>query len=67
MELEKNGVREKSFLGVLFGYSYCSSINSTEFNVERGNAYPFPCHIGSSIRTFQDLYLHVIVPKKIVL
>ena len=67
MELEKNGVREKSFLGVLFGYPFCSSINSTEFNVECENACPFPCHIGSSIPTFWDLYLHVIVPKKIVL
>ena len=50
MELERNGVREKSFLGVLvFGHPYCSSINSTEFNVEHKNTCPFPCHIGRSI------------------
>ena len=65
MELEKNGVREKSFLGVLvFGHAYCSSINSTQFNVEHENTCSFPCHIGSSIPTFLDMYLHVIVPKK---
>ena len=62
MELEKNGVREKSFLVVLvFGHPYCSSINRTEFNVEYKNACPFPCHIGNSIPTFQEMYLHTIV------
>ena len=67
MELEKNEVKEKSFLGVLvFGHPYCSSINSTEFNVPQ-NACPFPCHIGSSIPTSRNLYFHAIVPKKIVL
>ena len=58
MELEKNGVREKSFLGVLvFGHPYCSSINSTEFNVEHENTCSFPCHIGSSTPTFRG---HVV-------
>ena len=66
MELEKNGVREKPFLGVLvFGHPYCASINSTQFNVEHENTCSFPCHIGSSIPTFRDMYLHVIVRKKI--
>ena len=65
MELEKHGVRVKSFLGVLgFGHPYCSSINSTQFNVEHENSCSFDCHIGSSIPTFQDMYLHVIVRKK---
>ena len=50
MELEKNGVGEKSFLEELvFGHPYCLSINSTEFNVEHENTCPLPCHIGSSI------------------
>ena len=50
MELEKDGVREKSFLGALvFGHSYCSSINSTEFNVEHKKTCPFPCHTGRPI------------------
>ena len=58
MELEKNGVREKSFLGVLvFGHPYCSSINSTQFNIELENTCSFPCHIGSSNPTFWDMYL----------
>ena len=56
MELEKNGVREKSF--------YCSSTDSTQFNVEHENTSSFPCHIGSSIPTFRDMYLHVTVRKK---
>ena len=61
-------IREKSFLGVLvFGHPYCSSINSTKFNVEHENTCSFPCHIGSSIPTFWDMYLHVIVQNKIVL
>ena len=67
MELERNGFREKSFLGVLvFGHSHCSSINSTQFNVEHENACSFPCHIGSSILTFRDMYLHVVVQKKLL-
>ena len=50
MELEKNGISEKSFLGVLvFVHPYCWSINSTEFNVEHENTCPLPCHIGSFI------------------
>ena len=65
MELEKNEVKEKSFLGVLvFGHPYCSSIDSTHFNVEHENTCSFLCHIGSSILTFRDMYLHVIVRKK---
>ena len=65
MELEKHGVRVKSFLGVpVFGHPYCSSINSTQFNVQHENSCSFDCHIGSSIPTFQDMYLHVIVRKK---
>ena len=65
MELEKNEVREKLFFGVLvFGYPYCSSINSTQFNVEHENTCSLPCHIGISIPTFGDMYLHVIVRKK---
>ena len=57
MELEKNGIREKSFLGVLvFGNLYCPSINSTQFNVEHENTCSFPYHIGSSsFPTFRDL------------
>ena len=65
MELEKNGVREKSFLRVLgFGHPYCLSINNTQFNVEHQNTCSFSCHIGSSIPTFWDTYLHVTVRKK---
>ena len=57
MELEKNGVREKLFWGVLVsGHPYCSSINSTQFNVEQGNTCSFLCHIGSSIPIFRDMY-----------
>ena len=66
MELEKNRPGEESILGVLvFGHSYCSSINSTQFNVEHENAHSFPCHIGSSIPSFRDMYLHAIVRKKL--
>ena len=67
MELEKKGVREKSFLGVLvFVDPYCSSINSIQFNVEHENTCSFRCHIGSSIPVFRDMYLHVIMQKKII-
>ena len=42
MELEKNGVREKSFLGVLvFRHPYRSSMKSIQFNVEHENTCPF--------------------------
>ena len=55
MELGKNGVRENSFLGVLVsGQQYCSSINSTQFNVENENICSFPCDTGSSIPTFRE-------------
>ena len=65
IEFEKNGVREKSFLGVLvFGHPCCSNIDSTHFKVEHKNTCSFPCQIGSSILTFWDMYLHVIVRKK---
>ena len=57
MELEKNEVREKSFLEVLvFGHSYCSSINVTEFNTEHENTCSFPCYIGTSILTFRGMH-----------
>ena len=57
---------EKSFLGELvFGHPYCSSSNSIEFNAEHETTYPFPCHIGSSIPIFRDMYLHVIMQKQI--
>ena len=57
MGLEKNGIRKKSFLGVLvFGNLYCPSINSTQFNVEHENTCSFHYHIGSSsFPTFRDL------------
>ena len=62
---ELDGIREKSFLGKLvFGHPHCSSSNSTESNAERENTCPFPSHIDSSIPTFRDIYLHVIVQKK---
>ena len=65
MELEENRVGEKSFLGVLvFWNPYSSSINSTEFTVEHKNTCSFPCHIGNSIQTIRDMYLHVVVRKK---
>ena len=61
MESDKNRVR-KSFLGVLvFGHPYCSSRNNTEFKAEYENTCQFPCHIGSSILTFRDMYAHVVV------
>ena len=67
MEFQKNGVREKSFLGVLvFGHPYCSSINSTHFNFEHENKCSCPCHIGSSILTFRDMYLYAIVQNKLL-
>ena len=62
--LELDGVREKSFLGVLvFRHPYCLSSNSTEFNADHENTCPFPCYISSFIQTFRDIYLHVIVQK----
>ena len=65
MELEKNRVREKSFLGVLvFEHPYWLSSNNTEFNAEYENTCPFPYHIGNSIPTFRDMYLYVIARKK---
>ena len=68
MELEKNGVREKSFWGVLvFGHPYWLSSNNTEFNAEHENTCPFLCHIGSPIPTFRGMYLHVTVRKNIFL
>ena len=68
MELEKNGVREKSFLGVLvFGHSYCLSINSIKFNVEHENTCSFPCRIDSSIPTFRGHVLTCNCAKKIIL
>ena len=68
MELEKNGVREKSFLGVLvLGIHIARALTALSLNVEHENTCSFPCHIGSSIATFRDMYLHVIVRKKIAL
>ena len=65
-ELERNGIRKKPFWGVrVFGNPYCSSINSSEFNVERKNTCPFHCHIGSSINNVSGQYLHIIVLKKL--
>ena len=64
LELQKNGVREKSFVGVLvFGHPLCSSKNSTEFNAEHETTWPFPCHIASNIPAFWDMQLHAIVRK----
>ena len=52
----------------MFVHPYCLNIDSTHFNVEHENTCLFPCHIGSSILTFRDMYLHVIVREnKIVL
>ena len=66
MELEKNGVREKTFLGVLvFGHPYCSSSSSIESNAEHESTCPFPCHIASSLVTFRDMYLHELCEKRI--
>ena len=68
MELEKNGVREKSFLGVLvFGHPCCSSINGTEFSVQHENTGCFPCHISSSVPTFRGHVITCNYAKKIVL
>ena len=62
---ELDGVREKSFFGELvLGHPHCSSSNSTEFNDEHENKCPFSSHTGSSILTFREIYLHVIVQKK---
>ena len=36
------------------GHPYCSSINSTQFNVEHENTCSFDCHIASSIPTFHS-------------
>ena len=63
--IELDGVRAKSFLRLLvFGHPYCLSSNNTEFNADHENRCPFPCHIGTFIPTFKDMYLHVIVRKK---
>ena len=67
MKLEKNGVREESFLGIMFGHPYYSSSNSTEFNAGHESTYLLPCHVGSSIPAFRDMYLRVTVRKKIFL
>ena len=62
MEFEKNGVREKSFLGVLvFGHPYCSSINSTHFNVEHENKCSCPCHIGTYMQLCKKKLLKCFV------
>ena len=58
---------EKSHFGSTSGHPYCLGINSTQFNVEHENTCSFPCYIGSSIPTFRDMYLHVMVRKKVVL
>ena len=66
MELKKNGVREKSLLGILvFRHPCCSSSHSNDFNAEHENTCPFPCHLGRSIPTFQEMYLHSIVRNKL--
>ena len=67
-ELERNGIRKKPFWGVLvFRHPYCSSINSTEFNVERENTCPFHCHIGTSINNVSEHVLTYYCAKKIIL
>ena len=59
--------KSESFLGILvFGYPYCSSSNSTEFSTEDEGKFPFPFHIGASIPTIRDMFLDVIVRKKIL-
>ena len=66
MELKKSGVREKSLLGMLvFRYPCCSISHSTEFNAKHENTCPFPCHVGSSIPAFREMYLHSIVRNKL--
>ena len=63
--IELDGVREKSFLGVLvFGHLYFPSINSTEFNVEHKNTCPFLCHIGSSINNISGQVITCNCAKK---
>ena len=62
MELEKNGVGEKLFLGVS-GHPYFSNSKSTEFNVEQKNTCSFAFYISSSISTSRDMYLPKIVRK----
>ena len=65
--LEKNGVTEKPFLGVLsFGHP-CSSINRTDFNVEHENTCPLPSYIGSSINNISGHVLTCNCARKIVL
>ena len=60
-ELKKN-----NFLGVRgLGHPYCSSSNNTENSTECESTCPFHCEIGSSIPTFRDMHLHVIVQKKL--
>ena len=64
MQLEKNGVGEKLFLGVVVsGHPYFSNSKSTEFNVEHKNTCSFPFYISSSISTSRDMYLPKIVRK----
>ena len=59
---------EKKFLGVLvLGHPYCLSINSSAFNVEHENTFPFHCHIGSSINNIPGHVLTCNWAKKIVL
>ena len=65
MELAKNGVKELYLRVLVFGDPYCSSNNSNEFNADYKVNCPFPCHIGSSIQAFRDIYLHETVRKKI--
>ena len=61
MELEKNRVREKLFLGVLvFEHPYWLTSHNTEVNAEYKNTCQFPYHIGNSIPVFRDMYVHVI-------
>ena len=48
----------------MFGHPYCSSINSTEFNVEHENICPFHCHIGSSINNISGDVLTCNCAKK---
>ena len=35
--------------------------NSTGFNIKHKHECPFPSHIGSSIPTFRDMYLQLLV------
>ena len=62
---ELDGVRKKSFLGVLvFGHTHFSSINSIAFNVEHENTCPFHCHICSSINNISGHALTCNCAKK---